>query len=85
MTHIVKKCNSGLSALRTSRGSLLKETPLAIYPSLIESHLRYGISVWGNCGDTLLTRLQKIQNRAALIITGSDEWAPSAPLLETLG
>ena len=34
---------------------------------------------------TLLTRLQKIQNRAARIITGSDEWTPSAPLLETLG
>ena len=66
-------------------GSLPKEALLAIYLSLIESHLHYGISVWGNCGDTLLTRLQKIQNRAARIITGSDEWTPSAPLLETLG
>ena len=39
----------------------------------------------GNCEDNLLTRLQKIQNRAARIITGSNEWTPSAPLLETLG
>ena len=85
VTHVVKKCNSGLSALRNSRGSLPKEALLAIYRSLIESHLHYGISVWGNCGDSLLTRLQKIQNRAARIITGSDEWTPSAPLLETLG
>ena len=80
-----KKCNSGLSALPSSSGSLPKEPPLAIYCSLIESHLRYGISVWSNCGDTLLTRLQKIQNRAGRIITGSDEWTPSAPLLEIVG
>ena len=87
MTHIAKKCNFGFSAFLSSRRSLPKETPLAIYRSLIESHLRYGISVWGNCGDTLLTRLQKIQNRAVRIITGSNEWTPSAPLLalETLG
>ena len=82
---MLKKCSSGLSALLNSRGSLPKEALLAIYRSLIESHLRYGISVWGNCGDTLLTRLQKIQNRAARIITGSDDWTPSAPLLETRG
>ena len=73
MTHVVRKCNSGLSVLLSSRGSLPTETLLAIYHSLIESHLRYGISVLGNCGDTLLTRLQKIQSRAAQIITGSDE------------
>ena len=86
VTHVVKKkCKSGLSALQSSRGSLPKGALLAIYLSLIESHLRYGISVWGNCGDILLTRLQKIQNRVARIITGSDEWTPSASLLETLG
>ena len=50
MTHVVKKCNSGLSALRSFRGSLPKKALLAICRSLIESHLRYGISVWGNCG-----------------------------------
>ena len=85
MTDVAKKCNSGLSALRSSKGSLPKEALLAIYRSLIEGHLRCGISVWGTCGDTLLTRLQKMKNRAARIITGSDEWTPSGPLLETLG
>ena len=85
VTHIIKKYNSSFSALRSSRGSLPKEALLAIYRSLIESQLHYAISVWCNWGDTLLTRLQKMQNRAARIITGSDEWTPSAPLLETLG
>ena len=84
VTHFIKKCNSDISA-QSSRGFLPKEALFAIYRSLIESHLHYGISVWGNCGDDLLTRLQNIQNRAAQIITGSDEWTPPAPLLETLG
>ena len=85
VTHVVKKCNSGLSALQSSKGSLPKEAPLTIYRSPIESHLNNGISEWGNRGDTLLTRLQKIPNRAARTITGSDERTPSAPSLETPG
>ena len=43
MTRVVKECNSDLSALQSSRGSLPKEALLAIYRSLIESHLRYGL------------------------------------------
>ena len=60
VTHVVKMQYAGLSALRSSRESSPKEALLAIYGSLIESHLCHGVSVWGNCGDTPLTRLQKI-------------------------
>ena len=56
-----------------------------MYRSLIECHFTYGDIVWGNCGETLLNKLQKIQNRAARIITGSDYDAPSEPLLIELG
>ena len=42
--------------------------------------------VWGNCGETLLNKSQKIQNIAArIIMTGSDYDAPSEPLLLELG
>ena len=43
------------------------------------------LSTLGNCDETLLNKLQKIQNRAARIITGSDYDAPSEPLLLELG
>ena len=56
-----------------------------MYRSLVECHFRYGDIVWRNCGETLLKKLQKIQNRAARIITGSDHDAPSEPLLLELG
>jgi hypothetical protein len=34
------------------------------------SHFDYCNLVWGNCCDYLKIRLQKLQNRAARIITG---------------
>ena len=73
VTHIVKKLQIRSFSSSELQGSLRKETLLAIYRSLIASHLRHGISVWGNCGDTRLTRLQKIQNRAERIVAGLDE------------
>ena len=60
----------------------LKKT---LYRSLIECHYRYGNFVWGNCGEILLNKLQKIPNGAARIITGSDYDAPSKSLLLELG
>ena len=60
-----------------------------IYPTnlvwIFECHFRYGDIVWGNYGETLLNKLQKNQNRAARIISGSDYDAPSEPLLLGLG
>ena len=53
--------------------------------SLIETHFRYGNIIWGNCGDTFLTRLQKLQNRAARITTSSDYDTPAEPSTEQLG
>ena len=49
------------------------------YRSLIESHFRYGNIIWGTCGEVLLTKLQKIQNRVAHVITKSDYDAEAEP------
>ena len=82
---VIKKANCGISVLRSARSYLPLEVLQTLYRSLIECHFRYGDIVWGNCGETLLNKLQKIQNRAARIITGSDYDAPSEPLLMELG
>ena len=42
-------------------------------------------SVWGCCGATKLKILQKLQNRAARIVTGNPFDTPAAPLLQSLG
>ena len=38
---------------------------------LIQSQFDYSDIVWGNCGKTLFDRLQKLQNRAAGVLTFS--------------
>ena len=42
-----------------------------IYNALIQSQFDYSDIVWGNCGKTLFDRLQKLQNRAARVLTFS--------------
>ena len=40
--------------------------------TLIQSQFDYSDIVWGNCGKTLFDRLQKLQNRAARVLTFLD-------------
>ena len=85
VSHVLKKVSSGLSILKVSKNYLPQGTLRILYNSLIESHFRYVNIIWGNCGEIFLTRLQKLQNRAARIITGSDYDTPAEPLIEQLG
>ena len=56
-----------------------------MYKSLIEPYFRYCCPVWGATGNTALQKLQKLQNRAARIVTNSPYDAHSEPLLQRLG
>ena len=56
-----------------------------MYRSIVEPHFRFCCLVWGVYSDTALDKLQKLQNRAAMIPTNSPYEAPSQPLLEKLG
>ena len=85
ISHVLKKVSSGLSILKMSKNYLPQGTLKILYNSLIETHFRHGNIIWGNCRETFLTRLQKLQNRAARIITGSDYDTPAEPLIEQLG
>ena len=51
----------------------------------MEPHFRYCCSVWGCAGSSEINQLQKLQKRAARIITNSSFDAPSRPLIEKLG
>ena len=51
----------------------------------MEPHFRYCCSVWGCAGSTEINQLQKLQKRAARIVTNSSYDAPSKPLIEELG
>ena len=55
-----------------------------MYRGIVEPHLRYCCSVWGACGGTRLQVLQKLQNRAARIVTNSSYDSSASALIKTL-
>ena len=50
--------------------NFLPQTALiTLYQTLVESRLRYCNTVWGNCGNSLKSKRQKLQNRALRAIS----------------
>ena len=64
-----KRVSSALSALRQAGRYVPQETLITIYNALIKPIFDYCDAVWGNLNCTLKARFQKLQNRAARIIT----------------
>ena len=58
---------------------------LSVYQSIVEPYLDYCSVVWDDISDQLTDKLQKLQNRAARVITGADYRTPSSVLLNKLG
>ena len=65
----MKKIKRGHEA---SKHLVPQATLQLIYQALIHPHFNYCNTVWGNCGITLRNKLQKLQNRAARVLTFSD-------------
>ena len=65
---LTKKISSAVAAIKNVN-FLPRKTLITLYQSLVESRLRYCNTVWGNCGLTLKSKLQSLQNRAALVVT----------------
>ena len=61
------------------------ETLRLIFMSLVQPHFDYCNSVWGCCGKTLASKLQKLLNRAARILTYSNCDANAENLIQKLG
>ena len=71
--------------LRHAKPFLPKASLKTLYTGIVEPHFRYCCSVWGCAGSTNINQLQKLQNRAARIITNSSFDTPSRPLIAELG
>ena len=71
MEHISKKIPSCIGILKRSRSFVPFETFQCIYNALVQSHFDYCSVLWGNCNKSLSIKLQKLQKRAARILTSS--------------
>ena len=80
-----KKISKAIGLLKSARNFVQADTLINLYRSIIEPHFSYCYSLWGSCGASKLGVLQKLQNKAARIVTNSPFDASAAPLLQRLG
>ena len=69
---LCKKIASGISAIERIRHTVPYKTLITNYNSLVQPHFDYCSSVWGSCSKSLSQKLQKLQSRAARVITFSN-------------
>ena len=81
---ISKKISSGIGALKRIRELIDQDTAIKAYQGFIEPYFSYCAPVWDGLGHTLSDRLQKLQNRAARVITRSSYDISSNLLLDQL-
>ena len=79
-----KKIASGIGAIKRIKPFVSPEILHCIYSDLVTPHFDYCSVVWSNCGKTLSEKLQKLQNRAARILTSSPYDADAGYLLQQL-
>ena len=80
--YLSTKIARGVGILKRTRSFLPNQSLLTLYQSVIEPYFRYCNIVWEQCNETLLDRLQTLQNRAARVIANvSYEAADHSSLL----
>ena len=87
-THIAsvsKKVSSGISIMRKIKPSVPISSLLNIYQSVVEPYFDYCSIVWNGIGDNLADKLQKLQNRAARVITDAGYLTPTKEILNKRG
>jgi hypothetical protein len=84
LNRLSKKIASGIGGLQRIR-LFVPGTLRFIFNSLIQPHFDYCCVVWDNCNKTLADKLQKLQNRAARILTFTSYDANADALLESIG
>ena len=82
---IKTKANRSLRFIKYSKKYLPSDALNKMYREIFEPHLSYCCYVWGCCSESKISTLQKIQNRAARIVTNSPYDASAALLIQNLG
>ena len=80
-----KKVSSAIGALKRVRPFITIDVANKIYKAIIQPDIDYCSTVWDGLGSTLLDKIQKLQNRAARVVTQSNYYTSASSLLEELG
>ena len=79
---ISKKISAGIAILRRVSRFIPFDTRVNMYNALVMPYFNYCGAVWGNINKELADKLQKLQNRAARILTFSNYDVRSSVLLD---
>ena len=66
----VSNVSKGIGMLRRIKSCAPKRTLINVYNAIILPYFDYCSLVWTNCSEYLRDKMQKMQNRAARVITG---------------
>ena len=80
-----QKVGCGIRILKRIRPFVGLEHLINVYRSMVEPYFTYCCIVWDSTGETLVDSLQKLQNRAARVITGASYSKHSADIRHKLG
>ena len=83
--NICKKITSGISALRRLKDFVDRQILLLVYNAIVPPYFNYCCEVWDVFGKTQSDRLQKLQNRAALVIMNMTNDVDHSIALQALG
>ena len=69
--YVKEKAWSGVNAMQTLKFDFDRKSLETVYLTFIRTILEYGNTVWDNCTQNEKNELEKIQNEAARIVTGT--------------
>ena len=80
ISNITNKLTSSLYALRCSKNYLTEKAKKTLYHALFQSHINYGLLLWGSSAKTHTNRIWKLQKKAVRIIASATYNAHTNPL-----
>ena len=75
----------GIGVLRRAKRMISNASLERLFKALVLPHFDYCSLVWDNCSPDLKTQLQRLQNRAARVITGDSYYSSATETLSKLG
>ena len=86
INELCKKVAPKIELLRRLKYKLPIDQLKTVYQSIVQPHFDYAITVWGYAANVHVQKIQRLQNRAARILTSNyDCFTSVSSLLEQLG
>ena len=83
VTNVCNQINSSISLLNRTRKFVNQSTSFSLYSPLVLPNIDYCCMVWG-IKPTLITKIQKLQNRALRVVLKLPPFSPTSAIFSTL-